>query len=85
MTLVLVTVQPKYFLNIDPHFKSKFAVRCKPCYRFPLWREEESPDSTEQCTGEQPGISTNAEKYVEITESATENNYPAMGKDENVG
>ena len=50
-----------------------------------LWWEEESPDSTEQCTGEQPGISTNAEKYVEITESATENNYPAMGKDENVG
>jgi len=86
MTLVLVTVPPKYFLNTDPHFKSKFAIRCKPCYRFPLRQEEESPDSTEQCTPRQAGVfSTNAEKYVEVTDSATENNYPAMGKDENVG
>lgn len=70
MTRVLVTVLQKYFLNTDPHFKSKFAVRCKPCYRFPLRREEESPDSTEQCTGEQPGIPI----IIGITESATENN-----------
>jgi hypothetical protein len=32
-------------------------------------REEESPDSTEQRTGEEPGVSK------EATESATENNY----------
>ena len=39
------------------------------------------------------GISTNAEKYVEVTDSATENNSPPLsllggegvGKDENVG
>ena len=33
MTLVLGMELQKYFLNTDPHFKSKFAVRCKPCYR----------------------------------------------------
>ena len=77
----LAMVLLKYFLNIDTYFKSKFAIRCKPCYRFPFRRQEESPDSTEQCTGEQPGISTNAEKYVGVTESATENNYSASGRE----
>jgi hypothetical protein len=33
-----------------------------------LWREEESPDSTEQCTGEEPGSD------LSETDSATENN-----------
>jgi len=35
---------------------------------------EESPDSKEQCTGEEPGASINTERYVGVTESATENN-----------
>lgn len=36
----------------------------------PDYSGEESPDSTEQRTGEEPGVSK------EATESATENNYP---------
>lgn len=35
MTLGLVMGLPRYFLNINSYFKSKFAVRCKPGYRFP--------------------------------------------------
>jgi hypothetical protein len=34
-------------------------------------KEEESPDSAEQCTGEEPGVSMK----IGITDSATENNY----------
>jgi hypothetical protein len=36
---------------------------------------EESPDSTERCTGEEPGTSISAERYIGVTESATENNF----------
>jgi hypothetical protein len=34
---------------------ANFAVRYRLGYRFPLRRREESPDSKEQCTGEEPG------------------------------
>ena len=37
-------------------------------------REEESPDSTEQCTGEEPGPDLSG------TDSATENNYLSDGE-----
>jgi len=42
---------------------------------------EESPDSTEQCTGEEPGPDFSG------TDSATENNYPDANREkgENVG
>jgi hypothetical protein len=36
MTLALVTEPQKYFLNTDTYFKIKFAIRCKPGYRFRL-------------------------------------------------
>lgn len=42
----------------------------KPGYRVPGNREEESPDSTGQCTGEEPGLSKMG------TDSATENYRP---------
>ncbi len=38
-----------------------------------LRREEESPDSTEQCTGEEPGLTSVG------TDSATENNLIPKG------
>ena len=45
-----------------------------------LSERKESPDSTEQCTGEQPGPDCRRG-----TDSATENNYPSnAGKGENV-
>ena len=70
----LGTEPQRYFFNIDPILKSKFAVRCKPGYRsFAIGEREESLDSIEQCTGEEPGILTNAERQVEVTDSATEN------------
>lgn len=47
-----------------------FAVSYKLGYRFPPRRREESPDSKEQCTGEEPGI----QGQPWITDSATENN-----------
>ena len=74
----------KFFLNLL--FATNRAIVSR------LRREKESPDSTEHCTGEEPGISTDAEKYVEITDSATENNclLPLLtgegwGEVENVG
>jgi hypothetical protein len=39
--------------------------------RFRFGGKEESPDSTEQCTGEEPGIRLQNNR---VTESATENN-----------
>jgi len=51
----------------------------KPGYRFLFTQKEESPDSTEQCTGEEPGSN------LLETDSATENNYSARRKGENVG
>jgi len=52
-----------------------FAIRCKPCYRFP---PSAGGGKSGQYRAMHPaisgGISTNAEKQVEVTESATENN-----------
>ena len=61
----------KYSFNTD--FLFKFAVRYKPGYRPERSRRtaigEESPDSTEQCTGEEPAVPKG------IRDSATENDY----------
>jgi len=47
----------------------------KPGYRsLALGEREESPDSTEQCTGEEPGPDLSG------TDSATENNYLSDGE-----
>jgi hypothetical protein len=49
--------------------KSYFCTNYKPGYRYPTFgRVEESPDSEEQCTGEEPGPGKTG------TDSATENN-----------
>jgi len=67
-------------LNINTLFKSKFVVRCKPCYRSSAssWGGK-SGQYRAMHPAISGGISTNAEKYVEVTESATENNYSASG------
>jgi hypothetical protein len=52
---------------------------------FRYLRKEESPDSIEQCTGEEPGMDISSDE-VSVTDSATENDYHRFigGKDENV-
>ncbi len=75
MIPALATELLKYFFNIDPVLKSKFAVRCKPGYRSPaLGGRKESPDSTEQCTPRTSGVlEPMLKSKVEVTDSATEN------------
>ena len=50
-----------------------------------LFCKEESPDSIEQCTGEEPGMDISSDE-LSVTDSATENNYHQSigGKGENV-
>ena len=63
-----------YFINVSSKIILNLLFATNRAIVSRLRREKESPDSTEHCTGEEPGISTDAEKYVEITDSATENN-----------